>query len=270
MPELKINGHTMHYEFHGDESAPVVLCTTGWGTFCHGAQHHLPRGLIDNYRVLTYDHRGLASSGDNLDQESTMALRAIDVIELLDHLELSNVHLVGIAGMGACICQEVAIRRPDLAASLVNSGAWCFVDDYMRAQLNLWRDVHREMGFEAFQQLVTLSAFNPDFYTANKDRLLGPDGGWREIRDRYVSHDRITDACLSHHSIDRLDQIQAPALVIHMGRDQITAPRLTLPIVEHIPDAASVMMDDAAHVPAGREQKSFFDATVLNFLQSAA
>lgn len=258
----------MYYELHGNESAPVVLCTTGWGTFCHGDIHHLPRGLVDNFRVLIYDHRGLASSSDNLEQPSTMTLRAIDVIELLDHLEMKDVHLVGIAGMGACICQEVAIKRPDLARSLINSGAWCSVDDYLTGQLNLWRDVHREMGFDAFQQLVTLTAFSPEFYAQKKDRLLGPNGGWREIKDHYQAHDRITDACLSHHTIDRLHQIKAATLVIHMGRDQITAPRLTLPIVENIPGAIGVMMEDASHVPTGREQKSFFDSTVLEFLNS--
>ncbi len=270
MPSAQINGHSMYYEIHGDDAAPVVLCTTGWGTFCHGDVHHLPRGLVENFRVLIYDHRGLASSGDNLEQKSTMALRAADVIGLLDHLEFNNVHLVGIAGMGACICQEVAIQRPDLARSLVNSGAWCFVDDYLTSQLNLWRDVHEQMGFAAFQQLVTLTAFSAGFYAEKKDKLLGPNGGWREIRNRFEAHDRITDACLSHHSIDRLHLIKAPTLVIHMGRDQITAPRLTLPIVEHIPGAKSVMMEDASHVPTGREQKAFFDSTVLDFLQAVA
>jgi len=270
MPAAFINGHNLYYEIHGDDRPDAIplLCTTGWGTFCHGKAHHLPRGLTDRFKVIVYDHRGIAESTDDPGVMPTMALRANDAIGLLDHLNLKNVHLVGIAGMGACICQEVAIQRPDLGRSLINSGAWCFVDDAMAAQLNLWRDVHRQMGFAAFQQLVTLTAFSADYYNAKKDKLLGPAGGWSELNGRYSAHDRITESCLSHHSIDRLDQIQMPTLLVHMGRDQITAPRLTLPIEQAIPNARGVMMEDAAHVPTGREQKSFFDSTLLEFLQN--
>lgn len=267
MPVATINQHEMYYELLGPEDAPRVVCTTGWGTFCHGHEHHLPRGLTTHFRVLVYDHRGLAQSTDDASQASTMKLRADDLAGLLDHLRWREVHLVGIAGMGACICQEVAIARPDLTRSLINSGAWCFVDEYFASQLHLWRDVHREMGFAAFQRLVTLTAFEAGFFATKKDRLLGPEGGWREMNGRLDAHERITDACLSHHSVDRLDTICAPALVIHMGRDQITPPRLSVPIETHIPGATGVMMADSAHVPTGREQREFFDTHVIGFLK---
>jgi len=271
MPTAQLNNHTMYYEVHeppnGQPAMGTVVCTTGWGTFCHGDVSHLPRGLNDRYRVIIYDHRGIAKSGDDVNSPATMRQRADDLTSLLDHLNSGAVHLVGIAGMGACICQEVAINRPDLARSLVNSGAWCFVDEHMRAQLELWLDVHERMGFAAFQQLVTLTAFDASFYEKNHARLLGDSGGWRELKGRLDAHRRITASCLSHHSLDRLDQIYAPALIIHMGRDTITAPRLTLPIEQGIRDARGVMMADAAHVPTGRAQKKFFDDTLMNFLR---
>jgi 3-oxoadipate enol-lactonase len=145
MPIARINGHTMYYEVlgHGDP----VLCMGGWGTFCHDNHGQLARGLTDRYQVVIFDYRGIRDSDDDLSVPSTMELHAGDAIGLLDHLGLRAVHLVGLVGMGACVCQEIAIRRPDLARSMLNMGAWCEVDDFLRDQLEMFRWIHRDLGF---------------------------------------------------------------------------------------------------------------------------
>ena len=110
----------MYYEIHG-EGEPLI-CSGGWGTFCHGAASHLPRGLKDRFKVIIFDHRGIGDSDDDLSVPSTTRLYADDVISLLDLLGIDEVHLVGIIGIGACISQEVAISRPDLVKTMVNTG----------------------------------------------------------------------------------------------------------------------------------------------------
>ena len=122
MPTVQINGHDMYFEVHGpaDGGAGLALCMGGWGTYCHGGERHLARGLTDRYRVLIIDYRGIGASTDDPGRESAMALHAADVIGLLDHLGWSRVHFVGLVGMGACIAQEVALVRPDLVRSMVN------------------------------------------------------------------------------------------------------------------------------------------------------
>jgi hypothetical protein len=67
---------------------------------------------------------------------------------------------MGLVGMGACVCQEIAIRRPDLARSMLNMGAWCEVDDFLRDQLEMFRWIHRDLGFAAFQKAVTPLSFD--------------------------------------------------------------------------------------------------------------
>jgi pimeloyl-ACP methyl ester carboxylesterase len=264
MPIVDLNGHAMYYEVHGEGEA--ALCMTGWGTYCHGHEGGLARGLTDRYSVIVFDHRGLCESGDDLRVSPSMKLYAQDAAALLDHLGVKKAHIIGLVGMGACIGQELAIARPDLVRSLTNMGAWCYVDKYLHDQLDFLRTVHRDLGFLAFQLLVTLLSFDPDFYEANKDRLLGPDKGWKDLNGRYEAHSRLIDACLSHHSQERLAQIEAPALVIHAGLDQVTGPRLTVPIEEGIPGARGVMLEDAYHVLAGREMKKRFCDILLGFL----
>jgi 3-oxoadipate enol-lactonase len=266
MPLARINDHDMYYEVLG--SGEPVLLMGGWGTFCHENHHHLPRGLTDSYQVILFDYRGIRDSGDNQEIASTMALHAGDAIGLLDHLGLSGVHLVGLVGMGACICQEIAIQRPDLARSMLNTGAWCEVDDFLRDQLEMFRWIHRDCGFLAFQQAVTLLSFTPDYYNANKDKLLGPDGGWKELNGRYEAHSRLVDACVGFESKQRLAEIQCPSLIIHAAQDVVTSPRTTLPIEQGIPGATGETWHDLAHVVAGKELKIRFAQRLFEWLEA--
>lgn len=265
MPVATINNHRMYYEVHG--RGDPVLCMGGWGTFCHGNARHLARGLTDKYSVVIFDYRGICDSDDDLDEEPTMALHAGDAIGLVDHLGLENLHLIGLVGMGACIAQEIALQRPDLSRSMVNMGAWAYVDDFLRDQLEMFRTVHRDAGFFAFQKLVTLMSFLPEYYNEHKDRLLGENGGWKELKDNFETHSRLIEACINYRSLERLEDIAAPSLIIHAGMDQVTSPRTTLPIEAAIPGAEGVTMSDVAHIVAGKEQKKRFCEILFSFLE---
>lgn len=265
MPVARVNGHDMYYEIHG--RGPPAICMGGWGTYCHGGERNLARGLTDSYQVLVVDYRGIGESGDDATVEPTMELHAQDVIALLDHLGWRAVHFIGLVGMGACIGQEVAIRRPDLVRSLVNMGAWARADAFLADQLELFRDIHRDCGFFTFQKHVCVMSFLPEFYDANRERLLGPQGPWSELNGRFEAHARLVAACLRHDTLERLGAIRAPALVIHAGKDIVTSPRTTLPIERGIPGAEGLLMPDVAHVVAGREQKAEFARVLLGFLE---
>ncbi len=265
MPVANINGHQMYYEIHG-EGDPAI-CMGGWGTFCHGGDVHLARGLTDRYKTLIVDYRGIGESDDDLSVEPRMSVYADDVIQLLDHLGWSNVHFVGLVGMGACISQVVAIKRPELVRSMVNMGSWAYCDDFLHDQLSLFRDVHRDSGFLAFQKFVTVMSFLPDYYNANKDKLLGPEAGWKELNGRFQTHERLVEACLHHDIRDSMAQIRCPTLIIHAGQDLVTSPRTTLPLEHGIPGAEGVLMEEIAHVVAGKEQKIRFCEVLFDFLE---
>ena len=265
MPIARINDHDMYYEVLGKGDS--ILCMGGWGTFAHDNHHHLARGLTDRYQVILFDYRGICDSSDDLSIPSTMQLHAADAIALLDHLKLKNVHLMGLVGIGACVCQEIAMQRPDLARSMLNMGAWCEVDDFLRDQLEMFRWIHEKCGFYEFQQAVTLLSFTPDYYNANKSKLLGPQGGWKELIGKFVTHSRFVDACVNYDAKDRLAAVRCPALIIHAGLDQVTSPRTTIPIEKAIPGGKGILWDDVAHVVAGKEQKIRFANTLFDWLK---
>ncbi|NKB44347.1 MAG: alpha/beta fold hydrolase [Alphaproteobacteria bacterium] len=266
MPTANINGHTMYYETHG-EGVPVLV-QGGWGSFCHGSHGHLPRGLSDSYQAIIIDYRGLYDSDDDLSVESSIDMYADDAIQLLEHLgHTDGTHLIGLVGMGACIAQVMAIKRPDMVRSMMNMGAWSdATDPLFNEQIRLFLDVHKEMGWEAFQRFVCMMSFRPDFYNENHERLLGPDGPWRELKDRLPAHERFIHACLNHNVTDQLGEIKCPTLVVHSHMDTVTSPRMTRPIQDGIPNAEGLDLLEVAHVVAGKEQKIEFCKIVLDWL----
>jgi pimeloyl-ACP methyl ester carboxylesterase len=265
MPLVRLNDHDMYFEVLGQ--GDPVLCMGGWGTYCHGNHGNLARGLTDQYQVILFDYRGIGDSSDDSAIPATIELHAQDAIALLDHLGLKKVHLVGLVGIGACVCQEIAINRGDLARSMLNMGAWCETDDFLRDQLEMFRWIHRDAGFLAFQLAVTLLSFTPGYYNENKLKLLGPGGGWKELQGRFPAHSRLIDACVSFNSKQRLQKIRCPSLIIHAGLDQVTSPRTTRVIEDNIPAAQGLLWNDVAHVIAGKEQKIRFCNTLFDWLE---
>jgi len=266
MPSVEINGHHMYYEIHG-EGDPAI-CVGGWGTFCHGRTRNLARGLTDRYTTLIIDYRGIGDSTDDLTVAPSTELYSDDIIALFEHLGWSNVHFIGLVGMGACIAQKVAIKRPDMVRSMVNMGAWSYADQFLKDQLALFKDIHREMGFAMFQKHVLVMSFLPHYYNDNHERLSGPDGAWGELYGREVAHGRLVEACISHDTRKDLGQIRCPSLVIHAGQDVVTGPRTTKQISERIPHCEEVTMEDVAHVVAGKDEKIRFCKILFDFLDA--
>ncbi|PHX60503.1 MAG: hypothetical protein CK552_05530 [Actinobacteria bacterium] len=268
MPIFEVNNHNMYYEIHGAESAPKAICMGGWGTFCHGRVSDGPRYLFENYQVLTYDYRGIGESTDELGQVPTMKLFASDVIGLLDKLGWSDVHVVGMVGMGACVGQQVSYLRPDLARTLVMTGCWAWADPIMVDQLNMMVDVHAKMGWAEFQKLAASYSFDGEFYNANRERLLGVNGGWPDLNGRLEAQRRLVEACTTYDARDELTTVKTPAIVVNAGRDPITTPRHTGLIAELMPNCTSVDWPEATHVFAGREMRRKFDGLLKDFLES--
>ncbi len=264
MPTAQINGHQMYYEIHGD--GPPALCMGGWGTYCHGGERNLARGLTDRYSVLIFDYRGIEDSDDDLEVTPSVPLYAQDAEALLDHLGWKDVRIIGLVGIGACIGAQMAVDRPDLVRSLVMMGCWAYCDDFLRDQLLFFRDTHRDAGFFAFQKAVTLFSFKPEFYNDNSHRLLGPEGGWKELNNNYTALERFVEACTSFDIRDQLGHITAPSLMINAIHDHVTSPRYTSAMADAIPGCEQVDMD-VAHVIAGKQEKIAFCDILLPWLE---
>jgi len=263
MTILDIDGHQLWYETHGE--GPPALAMGGWGTFCHGGLGAVPREVRTTREVIVFDYPGVGQSSAGSDRDSTTMRLAQDAIALLDHLRVAAIDIVGLVGLGACVGQQIAIHRPDLVRSLVMTGTWAQPDPTFTDQIDGLRRAHLEAGFETFQLLVASFSFTAEFYNANRDRLLGPDGAWGDLDGRADAHSRLVDACLSHDVLAELETVTCPTLIVHAGRDMITRTDMTQVIERAMPNARGIMWPEISHVIAGREQKMQFDAMLNRF-----
>lgn len=264
MPLLEIESRKIHYEVHGE--GPRALVMGGWGTFCHGGERAVPRAVLQRHETLLFDYPGIGSSTEDPSRPLTTSWIAEDVTTVMDHLGWSNVRVIGMVGLGGCVAQELAINRPDLVSSLVMTGTWAFADPLFTDQLEGFRRAHLQAGFDAFQLLVASFAFTHEYYNNNRNRLIGPNGAWKDLRDREGAHSRLIDACLSHDTRGRLERILCPALVVHAGRDPVTRPDMTQYLEAHIPMAEGFDWPELGHVVAGRDAKIKFDKILIDFL----
>ena len=107
------------YTLAGPADAPVIVFINGLG----GAQAAFSlqfKDLSRDFRVLTYDHRGMGASAV-VDAPVTMATYAADLLALLDHLGLMRVHLVGLS-FGGRVAQSLCLMAPERVMGLVLRG----------------------------------------------------------------------------------------------------------------------------------------------------
>jgi 3-oxoadipate enol-lactonase len=122
MPHLDLNGTTLRYELDGPEGAPVVALSNSLSTDLRMWNPQHP-ALAAQYRVLRYDVRGHGQSAPAPAPYSVEML-ADDLAALLDTLNLGPAHIIGLS-LGGMTAQVLAIRRPDLCASLALVATTC-------------------------------------------------------------------------------------------------------------------------------------------------
>ncbi|WP_298208024.1 alpha/beta hydrolase [Ferrimicrobium sp.] len=124
------------YERTGPSDRPVVVLIHGLGgQLTDWPAPAIARFVEAGYQVLTYDQRdsGLSTRltsvgipdllsiymGRHELAPYTLADMADDLLELLDHLEIEGVHLVGVS-MGAMVAQQFLIEQPKRVLSMIS------------------------------------------------------------------------------------------------------------------------------------------------------
>jgi pimeloyl-ACP methyl ester carboxylesterase len=178
-----------------------------------------------------------------------MADAAAGVLRALD---IPSAHVAGFSG-GSIICQELALRHPELVRSLVLQSTWPVMDSYLRA----WLFFVRWLVEVAPSERAFLEGFFLAIYTARAHN----DGTVAQFIEEVLAFpykqktedvQRFLDAFVDHDTTDpteRLPQIAAPTLVLAGGRDPTARPPLCRAVAELIPDARFEVMEEEAHQP---------------------
>lgn len=213
----------INYVDAGSGEAGTVLLVAGLGMQRIEWQPEFPSELVRRgYRVIAADNRDCGLSHVPGDEYGIRDM-ALDLVDLVRHLGIAQVHVVGIS-MGGMIAQHIALAAPELVASLTSLmsttgrrgvgrpheiSKWIFRTDAPTGSLEEYLDY----ALRHHESIAGPHFVEPDFArdTAVRafERGLRPEGTARQLAAIQADGDRH----------ERLGAIAVPTLVVHGDAD---------------------------------------------------
>lgn len=247
----------------GRAGAPCVLLLNALATEC-GMWAPQVAALARAHRVLRFDWRGHGASGEareGLDFD----VAADDAAAVLEAAGGAPAHLVGLS-MGGVVAMKLALRRPELVASLVPCATQAAVDAQFRASCDARIAAVLAGGMAKLVAPTLARWFDPHFAAAHPG-LLAEIGAMigRTSRHAYAGY---TEALRHHDMLAAIGAIRAPALVIAGALDATTPVPALQRIAARLPGATLDVLDGSAHFP-NLDAPETFNPLLLGFLARA-
>jgi pimeloyl-ACP methyl ester carboxylesterase len=220
--------------------------------------------FLDGFRAIYFDNRGTGQS-DRPAGPYTIERMADDAAGVLDHLGIGRAHVYGIS-MGGMIAQELALRHPEKIRSLVLGCTMCggpqakmptpeIIDALVEVVSNIGKPdpaawVERQLPLLFTAEWVAENPGVRDLFTGMVP-LLPPTPP--ETAQNALA------GIVEWGTYDRLQQIDAPVLVVHGDRDVLIPVENAYTLAERIAGAKLCVIEGAghgypAHDPAGVHQ----------------
>jgi pimeloyl-ACP methyl ester carboxylesterase len=263
MPKVNVNDIQVYYEVKG-EGFPLVMIT-GLSDNLDGWDPRLVEELSRKFKLVMFDNRG-AGRTDVSDRKYTIKLFADDTAGLMDVLEISKAHILGIS-MGGMIAQELVLNYPEKVAKLVLcstcSGGLKDVQSSKEVSKMLTADTTKMSQEEKWRMLLPL-VFTDDFIKINLNFIM-------QYAQRRLKHPiseegymHQLDAIRTFNTYERLHQIKAPTLILHGKKDVLIPSENGAILAETIPNPKLIYFEKSAHILA--EEMNEVINSVVDFL----
>ena len=261
MPRVEVNGVQIFYEFHGPDSAPVLILNNGVIMNAASSWIFQTKAFSAGYRVLQYDCRGQGQS-DHPEEAYSMRQHADDLAELMDVLEIEYAHVLGIS-YGGEVAQAFGLAYPEKTISLILADTVSEVGPELRMVIQSWVDALKEDDPLAFFYSTVSWNFGVEFIEKNEALL-------DEAKQRYALLDfpaviRLCEAFFEVDFTDRLGEINVPVCIIVGQDDLLKGVRYARKLKAGIPHAELHILDGSGHVTIW-ERPEEFNTVVLGFL----
>jgi pimeloyl-ACP methyl ester carboxylesterase len=258
MPVAGINGQQLYYEDSGGQGLPVVLS--------HGLlmDHEMfaPQlaALRSEYRVVTWDERchGLTESTTD---PFTYWDSADDLAGLFDHLGIERAVLGGMS-QGGFLSLRFALRHPQRVRALVFFDSQASPEDPDKAETyGVMLDVWEAEGlYDPMAETIAAILFGSDWPGR---------GPWIE-KWRHQPRERLRpsfNTLVGREDIhDRLNEIKAPALVIHGTADTAIDMELAERLCSGLANCRGVVQIEGAGHSANLTHPELVNRALLAFL----
>jgi 3-oxoadipate enol-lactonase len=259
MAHLTTRTGQFRVEIEGPATAPVLMLSNSLGTNVHmwDAQMH---ALTKKFCVVRYDSRGHGGSVAN-EGPYSIAMLGQDALAIMDALELTSVHWLGLS-MGGMVGQWLLAHAPQRITRAVLANTSSYMPDarpWNTRIVNVQKN-----GMASITGGVIERWFTPEFQGVDPDAV-------QRIADMLVTTPAqgYIAACAAVRDMDQRETVrhaQAPVLVIAGTRDPATPPKLGMELASLIEGAQYVELD-AAHL-SNVEMPEAFARAVLQFLNA--
>ena len=265
MPTAHLNGIDINYQLEGEGPETIVLIN-GLADALESWDFQVPALLEAGLRVLRFDNRGIGAT-DAPEGPYTSRMLADDAKALVDHLGLTDFHLMGVS-MGGMISQEYALAYPEDLRSVTLACTYAAPGPFCSRMFSMWGDLAPALGVPFVMRDVTLWAFTVPFFSERADDA-------KEFEEAMAGLDMSVAAYLSqlnviqtHDTTDRLAGLSVPTLVLAGEEDILIPTRLSNELHRLVPGSSW------ATVPGGHaclwEHPDPFNATFIDFVRSHA
>jgi pimeloyl-ACP methyl ester carboxylesterase len=254
-----VNATRLYYEMKG--SGPTVVLIHG-GQLDSRMWDDQVRVLAPRFRVVRYDIRGFGGSY----RPQGVYSNAEDLAGLLDYLELSRAHLVGLS-LGGRIAIDFAVSHPGRVSSLTLAGPGLSgfePPNSAENDLRMW-DIVKAARDEGPEKAAEGWLKNPFMAPAMEQERLRP---LLRLLARENAHCWLENPILERPqkppAVERLKEIQAPTLLI-LGERDLPQIKATVETIEKaIRGSRTIRIAGAGHM-VNLERPDEFNRAVLDF-----
>jgi 3-oxoadipate enol-lactonase len=218
---MKLNGTEIYYEDHGPKDAAAIIFSPSlyMDTTIY---EPMVEAFSDEYRVITYDHRGQGQSW-HASKKTDLLNSTRDVIELIENLKIEPCHFVG-ACLGAYVGLNLAVLRTDLLKSCALIGASAEAENPQAVkEMDRFLESMKKSGAMSGMTAFANNNFGESF-RANKDPLVVAR------REKIIEHllnltpEQLENGRQIFHrqaiSKSQLQKITVPVLIMAGDEDQ--------------------------------------------------
>ena len=215
------------------------------------------RKLAERYKIYVF------SRINELRQGYTTRDMAADVAEAMETLNLDAAYVMGIS-QGGMIAQWLVVDFPERVQRLILAVTTAKPSQLARERIEHWQKLSQSGNFKHLMQDIAQHSYTQKSY--QKWRLLyNVMGIFGRIKDKQRI-DIQSVSCLKHDSLDFLEKINCPTLIIGAEKDDVLGVDGSLGLHQHIKDSQLTILPECGH--ALYEQNKDFQKRVLVFLES--
>ncbi len=224
-----------------------LLLIPGLGSTC-ALWDSVASELADSFSLILLDNRCVGRSVTKRSPQ-TLADFAVDLAELLDHLQIERSHVMGLS-LGGMIAQQFAMDHPSRVDRLVVASCTNQFSPYLRNMARLLAGALRHFPRDLFRWTVELLGTAPQYLDAHADEIDLKMAAARAARVPRLAVARQL-RCLARHDADERWQyrITAPTLVIAGEQDVLIPACYARAMSEQIPGSEFMLVPGCGHNP---------------------